>query len=440
MKRLLLTVLLLAAVSGALTYRTALRHDREYRAYMARGDQSLASDQVFGALEAYSGALALRSDSMLAHLRRGETYQRLGDLDAAARDLTNATQLDSSATRPLEELGDVRYAQSRFREAGELYARYLRLDDRAGRLGYKLALARYREGNVSAALTAADAALKSDEQSADALYVRGLCLRDDRKPRDAQLALEKAVALAPGFIPAREELADLYGALQRRGEELEQLQVLAGLDHNRIERRVAIGLAHARWALDPQESEASRAAQADVAVLTLGSALERAPDHPLVYAALGRVWLDISKTREDPVALNKAIAALERAATSDAATSEWLSVYARALLQAGRVDQAEQALQQATDRYPVDLAAFPAYASVAERQNHPAAAREALMRYDALISDARGFPDRAAQIAALSLKLNSRDDASDWLRRGLEKSPDHPALLALQRRIRGSAF
>ena len=70
------------------------------------------------------------------------------------------------------------------------------------------------------------------------------------------------------MIPAREELADLYGALGRRADELEQLQVLAGLDRDRVERQVAVGLAHAR------------AGHWDLAVLTLGSALERHPDQP----------------------------------------------------------------------------------------------------------------------------------------------------------------
>ncbi len=48
------------------------------------------------------------------------------------------------------------------------------------------------------------------------------------------------------MIPAREELADLYGRLGRRADELEQLQLLAGLDRDRVERQVAIGTAHAR--------------------------------------------------------------------------------------------------------------------------------------------------------------------------------------------------
>ena len=103
-------------------------------------------------------------------------------------------------------------------------------------------------------------------------------------------------------------------------------------------------------------------------MLTLGSALERTPDHPLVYGALGRVWLDIAQARNDRVALNKALEALERAGSRSAATSEALTLYGRALLQSGRVDVAERILQQATERYPIEPAAFLFYATAAERR------------------------------------------------------------------------
>ena len=174
--------------------------------------------------------------------------------------------------------------------------------------------------------------------STDAHYLRGLCLRDQRQLTAARHALERAVALSPGSIPAREELAELYASLGRRGDELEQLQVIAGLDRDRLESQIAVGLAHARWSADPQETPSRRAGHEDLAVLTLGSALERNPDQPLVYAALGRVWLDIAQARDDGVALNKALEALERAGSTSAATSETLTLYGRALLQSGRVD------------------------------------------------------------------------------------------------------
>src|SRR6185503_9922763 len=103
-------------------------------------------EQTFGAIEAYSGAIALRPDSMLPHLRRGEAYQRRGELEEAARDFRAAAALDPTGTRPLEALGDVLYEMKRFERAADAYARHLRLDDHAAGVSYKLALARYRFG------------------------------------------------------------------------------------------------------------------------------------------------------------------------------------------------------------------------------------------------------------------------------------------------------
>jgi tetratricopeptide (TPR) repeat protein len=465
---LLLPVLTLIGLGAAVSYQAAAR-ERQYRDLLAQGDIALRDAQTFGAIEAYSGAIALRSDSRLAYLRRGEAYQRRGELEAAARDLQAAVTLDPTATRPLDELGDVRYLQQRFDRASQIYEQYLRLDDRAARVSYKLALARYRDGNLDGALTALDATLRLDDKLAEAQYLRGLCLRDQRRFAEAQRALMQAVALSPGSIPAREELADLFASLARRGDELEQLQVIAGLDRDRPERQVAVGLAYARWSADSQESASRRAGHADLAVLTLSSALERTPDHPLVYGALGRVWLEIAEARDDLAALNKALEALERAGSANDATSETLTLYGRALLQSGQVDLAERTLKQATERYPVEPTGFVFYATVAEHQNHWEPARQAWLAYGALVGDDKDLRPRAERIAALSLHLNDPATAVEWLQRasaagddaplagllaeaqlkagdrraaeatiarGLGMDPDDAALLALSRRLR----
>ena len=412
-----IVVLAVAAGGGAVAYQAAAR-DRDYRALLARGDVALRDDQTFGAIEAYSGAVALRPDSMLAHLRRGETYQRRGDLDAAARDFRMAATLDPTATRPLDELGDVLYDLQRFRRAVETYESCLKLDDRSARVSYKLALARYRDGNIDGALTALAQTIRLNDRAADTYYLLGLCLREKRRPADAEQALEKAVALSPGFIAARDELADLYSGLGRRADEFEQLQVIAGLDREHVERQVAVGLAHAR------------AGHADLAVLTLGNALERTPDQPLIYGALGRVWLDIAQTRNDRVALSKALQALERVAASPAATSEILTLYGRALLQNGQSDVAERTLEQATQRYPIDPSAFLFYSTAAERQNHLAAARQALVEYGSLVADDVEFVPRATRIATLSLRLNDVAAGVEWLERAAAASPNDLRLLA----------
>jgi tetratricopeptide (TPR) repeat protein len=408
------TLLALAVVGAAVAYQAAARQ-RQYRALLARGDQALREDQTFAAVEAYSGAIAWRPDSMLAYLRRAETYQRRadrGDLDMAARDFRQAAALDPTATRPLEELGDVLYQRQRYERAAEAYERYVRLDDRSARVTYKLSLARYRAGDVTAAMSSINDTIRLDDRMADAYYLLGVCLRDRSRPAAALAAFEKAVALSPGLIPAREELADLYASAGRPAAELEQLQVLAGLDGAHIERQVAIGLAHAR------------AHRWDLAVLTLGSALERTPDNLSIYGALGQVWLESARARDDRVELSKAREALERAASDPDATSDILARYGRTLLQDGDPEGAERALQQAITRYPIDPEALALYAAAAERQNHLFAARDALIHYGAVVTADVDAAARAVRIAGLSLRLNQPDVATTWLRHAQSASPN----------------
>lgn len=377
MKRLIALGLLLAcaAAAGAALFAAATQ-ERTYRALLARGDAALASDQTTGAIEEYSGAITIRPDSMLAHLRRGEAYQRRSELDAATLDFRAAADLDPSATRPLEALGDVLYRRGRFDAAIEAYERRLQLDSQSARVAYKLALARYRDGNVNGALAAAREAIRIGDQVAEAHYLAGLCLRDRKEMPQAAAEFEKAAQMSPGLIAAREELADAFEALGRRADALEQLQLIAMLDRANVERQVAVGLAQAR------------AGHEELAVLTLGQALERSPDHPLIYGAIGHVWLERAIARNDPVFLSKALEALERAASMPAAASSTLAAYGRALLMNNQAEAAERVLQQAISRYPVDLSALTLYATIAERMNDFGAATTALAQYAALVPEA----------------------------------------------------
>jgi tetratricopeptide (TPR) repeat protein len=389
--RALALLLGLSFLVAALVYQAVAR-DRDYRLQLSRGDAARRNDQAFAAIEAYSGAIVLKPDSMLPYLRRAETYQQRGDLAAAARDFRTAAALDPSATRPLEELGDVWYERQRYDAAAEAYERRLRLDDRAPGVSFRLALARYRDGDIDAALTALADTLRLNDRSADAHYLRGLCLREKRRRAEAIAALERAVSLSPSMIPAREELAELYAAAGRHAEELEQLQLLASLDRPHVERQTALASAQAR------------AGHPELAVVTLGSALERAPDQPAIYGELGRVWLELTSSRDD--ALSKALQALERAAAMKEASSETLTLYGRALAENNEPESAERILRRATERFPVDSSSFLAYAAIAERQNHLDAAREALIDYGALMPNDFESAGIVQRIAALSKRIS----------------------------------
>jgi tetratricopeptide (TPR) repeat protein len=358
-----------ALVVGGVLAWTTIRRDGEFQRLIAAGDAALAADQTSTAIEAFSGAVALKTDSMLAYLKRGDTYRRRGELPAALRDLRQAAALEPTAPRPAELLGDVNAAMGRYERALEDYRRFLTLDDRSARVQYKLALTHYRAGRGAQAIEPLRAALAIEPRLPEAHYLLGLALRDGGRPQDALTALRRAVQLNPALAPAREALVDLYAGLGRYRESVEQLEALAALEPGNAPRTVRVASAYARLG------------RIEAAIVTLGRAIERYPDDPIVYTALGRVWLD---TGADPFAVRKALEALRPAAERPDATSETLTLYGRAQYLGGSFAAAERTLQRAVTRTPVDPLAYRYLADTATRLRRPQAAREADLKYAAL--------------------------------------------------------
>src|SRR5262249_19947106 len=185
---------------------------------------------------------------------------------------------------PLELLGDVNATLLRYDRAADRYRAYLALDDQSPRVLYKLALVQYRAGRPADAIAALRRAITFDDRFAEAHYLLGLCLREERKAGEALTALKKSIEIAPTLLAAREELAELYGRLGRQEDRFAQLELLLELDPG-PSRGVALGLALARQGL------------IDRAVPTLRTTAERYPDDPYVHVALGRVWLEAAQAR-----------------------------------------------------------------------------------------------------------------------------------------------
>jgi tetratricopeptide (TPR) repeat protein len=228
-----------------------------------------------------------------------------------------------------------------------------------------------------------------NERFAEAHYLLGMCLRARGQDEDALRALTRALEINPAFAAAREELVDLFERARRRQDALDQLEALAALEPARVERLVNVGLAYARWG------------RTDTAILTLGRAAERYPGQPVVYTAIGKVWLDAADPQNDRVALNKAIEALEPLAADPAASSEALALYGRAMLLSDNVRLAEGILRQAADRPPVDPVTFLYLADAAQRLGHLDVARDALQRYVALADERDIDPATTARLASL---------------------------------------
>ena len=423
MKKLVAGIVVVAGLAAAgLLADQAVERDREYRHLIDQGDDALGRGQAFVAIESYSEAIALKRDSMLGYLKRGEAHLRRGDtpdtLTAALRDLRTAVDLDPGATRTLEKLGDVNTALHRYGNAVENYEAYLRIDDRSAPLFYKLALASRGDGRLTRAVAALRQAVTINPSFHEAHYVLGLCLKDRGELAEARAAFERAIALSPAFIPAREELADLHRLQQRTREEIEQLYALYALDPNKPERLIAVGRAYLR------------AGNRDRAVMALGRAADNLKDPTAVYVAVGEVWLDAAEEQEDPSDLRKAFEALEPVATQSTASSETLGLYGRALMLAGRHAEAQAVFRQASQRFPIDPEVFPHFAAVAERLGHLYEARQALIKYSILVDDDRDEAAHAARIADLSMQLNDAKVAVNWYRRADAVRPGDAPLLA----------
>ncbi len=420
MKRALTAAGLVVLIVSAAAAFTAITREREYRRLIAEADRALAAEDTFAAIEALSGALALKPQSMLAHLKRADAYRRRGELTAALRDLRRAVDLDPSALRALELIGDVQFDLGRYDRAIVRYGEAVQLDDRSPRLLYKLALARYRDGQVAAAIAPLQQALALEERRPELHYLLGLCFRDLGRPADAVRVLSRAVELAPASVASREALAWVLDEIGRPGDAVEQFEALAALEPRRPERQAALGLAYAR------------AGRTDLAVLALGRAIEQFPDHPQLYTALARIWLDLAEAQRDRVALGKALEALKRALLVAPNSSELATLHGRALWLAGDVEEAARLLEEAT-RWPVDPDSFRLLARVRERLGDRRAARDALVRYLALAGDRLPGGTRgtyARQIGDWSLALGEPGAALTWYDRALEERPGDPHLLA----------
>jgi len=394
--------LVITAVAGVLVVQQTTRN-RRYLQLLESGQQALDSGNSYLAIEAFSGALALRPESMVAYYHRGEAYRSQSRAEEAIRDFRAALRLAPGAAQPLIALGDLNDVTDPS-QAAMWYAQAARLQGDDPSLLYKLGLARYRSGNPAEAVEPLRQAIARNDSLADLHYLLGLAYRDLRRPGDGMGALERAVKLAPTLIAAREELAALYRAAGRSTDEIAQLRALAALDEA-PERVVDVALAQARHQ------------QFDAALATLRDLARKASADSRAQLAIARVHL--ARAEEgDRAAVRPALEALEKALGGTARRSEGLALFGRALAIAGDHDRAERILREAVATSPVDPDAYAYLADACESLTHFGEARDALMALDALQGEtapAATRARRALRIGTLALRANDAAVAADYL-------------------------
>jgi tetratricopeptide (TPR) repeat protein len=419
----------LAVFASVAVVRT-IDGQRQYRQFLTTGEQALADGDMYAAIEAFSGALALRPDSMVAYYRRGEAYRAQNRTDEALANFREANRRAPDAAEPLIALGDLFDAQDEPAQAAVWYGLAAeRLGDANPMLLYRLALARYKSGELTAALAPLERLVAKHDAFGEAHYLLGLARRDTGQPPEAAIAaLEHAVKVAPGLLAAREELADLYRITGQRVQELRQLQALADAD-SQPSRRLAIAVAQAD------------ADQYDGALGTMSEILVRTPADSRAQITLARVLLARAEGRPDRAAVTRALAVLERALGGTARRSEGMALFGRALYLSGDAVTAERILREAVATSPVELDAFRYLADAAARLGHDIVARDALLNLDLLEGDTAPAivrASRARRIGEWSLRADEPDRAAMYLASAVELGASDPQTLGLLARARWS--
>jgi tetratricopeptide (TPR) repeat protein len=421
-KRILALIVLVGAVAVGVVYTQRLNRDADYRRLLATGDQAAKSGDEYAAIEAFSGALALRPDSMVAYYRRGEAYRAQGRDEEALRDLREASHLAPDATQPLVALGQIYDAQEDPAQAAVWYGRAAeRLKDEDPALLYLLALARYRAGDVAAAIAPLRRAIARNDAVGQTHYLLGLVYRDTNNIDGAIAALQAALKIAPSLLPAREELADLYRTLGRSDDELTELQALVTFDHQ-PSRQMALALAEAR------------AGQFDPALALLTEAAADAPADAGLDLARGRVYLARAERTLDRASAGRARDAIQKGLGTGDHRSEELALLGRALYLWGDPAGADRVLHEATTTAPIDPDAFAYLADVAERLAHPLDARDALLKLDVLEGDTAPPEARAARarrMGELELRGNDAGAAAVHLGQAVDEGLGNAATLGL---------
>ncbi|MEO7192133.1 MAG: tetratricopeptide repeat protein [Vicinamibacterales bacterium] len=404
-----------------------LNQDTRYRSLLAEGEVALLNRRSYVAIEAFSGALALRPDSMVALYRRGEAYADQSQDENAIRDLEEAWRLAPDAPQPPEALGHLYDRRGDAAAAAEWYALASdRLHDSDPTVLYALALARYRAGAPAAAREPLRLALARNDAFPEAHYLLGLVSRDTRDFDESIASLERAVRLAPQLLAAREELADLYRSQGRAADERVQLAALADADQQ-PGRQVTLALADVRGG------------RLNEALTSLARAQGVAPDDSRVALALGRIYLADAELTGAHAPAARALATLEKALGGTAPRSEGVALFARALYLTGDAAGAERLLLDAIATSPVDPEAFAFLADAAERQSHPAIACDALQKLDALEGDTSSVNARTARgrrIGALALAAGDWHTSIDALTTAVASGYDDAVTLGLLARAR----
>jgi tetratricopeptide (TPR) repeat protein len=165
------------------------RYPKKAVSSFEKGSELSKKNKNEDAIKYFRDAVELAPTFYEAHYRLGVAYRTAGRLDDAEQEFLKAHELNSTAVNPL------------------LHLVSLYLD----------------ENDTARAVSAGEQAVKANSRSASAFFSFGVALYRDAQLDRAEVALKRALDLAPKFGKIRLMLANVYLKLRRYDNTIEQL-------------------------------------------------------------------------------------------------------------------------------------------------------------------------------------------------------------------------
>jgi tetratricopeptide (TPR) repeat protein len=342
---LLPSAVLLGTIGFFVVVYHVFSRDYQYVQLVKLGDQLIQENLPYQATRTYGSAIGLRPDKPLAYMKRAGALQEQGNLTAALSDLSEAEKLGADALTVAQQQADIQYRRGSFDEAVELYSKVLTLNPGSPPVLYKLGLSCFRAGREEAALSALGQAIEARKGYVEAHYLRAAVSRSLGRVDDAESDLVTALSLRPDAGETRSALIELY---LETGNAAKALEVA----NEEIDRQP-----HAADSYLLLADVHRMSGRTDEAIEAVGLAIEQDPNLPDAYLRLGELWLQDGMLRNDRVALEKAITALESVVMMDSENGPAALALGRAYLAIGNEEAAFEELEHAAEAIPIQTEA-----------------------------------------------------------------------------------
>jgi tetratricopeptide (TPR) repeat protein len=411
--------------------------------YLQSGDRYLNAGKFSEAAIQFQNAVELDPRFADAYYGLAQAHLKTGNVDAAFRELVQATALNPSNVSAQLELGRLQIARRQYADA-EATARRVISSSRntpAENASAHMLLGEVFQGTqkLDLAVQELQAAVSLDPRRFESYAALGAVELQAGKTQDAEAAYRRALAIDPKSPAAHISLGEFYFSQNRLAEAEVEIGAACRLEPQAVAPRLMLGRIYTLTGrldeaerlygglkdLAPDDAAAYEAlgffylseGQTEKAEAEFAATLKAHPKDTLVKGRLVETLIDLNR-RDEALTLNREIL------STNPGDPHALVSEGRLLIRDGKYQQAGDSLQKATVNDPNSPAAFY-YLGVTQKElGNLSLARSS---FDRALKLNPNFRDAETALASLEVKAHDYDQALVHVRNSVTESPESPS-------------